>query len=145
MKYSILIITMVLAFASCKSRDTTVTNSKVSELDQAKASDTVRIANDELEYEIVIIEPGFNAWLVSRARPEGYYSQQFLESRNQLYVIAWNERAMQPTRYGNLYEWPINYQPQIDYGYDVNYQLYNYFIFFQLKYNQRLTGFVPRI
>ncbi|MGJ8739147.1 MAG: DUF6146 family protein, partial [Zobellia laminariae] len=30
-------------------------------------------------------------------------------------------------------------------GYEVNYKLYNYFIYFQRKYNQRLGPFVPRI
>ena len=36
-------------------------------------------------------------------------------------------------------------QQGIDYGYDVNYKLYNYFIYFQLTYKQQLTGFIPRI
>ena len=109
-------------------------------------NDTVKIANDELEYEIIIIEPGFNFWLASRAKPEGYYSQQFLENRNYQYVVAWNQRVLQPQRFNpNLYEMQIDYQPGIDYGYDVNYKLYNYFIYFQLTYNQQLAGFVPRI
>ena len=109
-------------------------------------NDTVKIANDELEYEIIIIEPGFNFWLASRAKPEGYYSQQFLENRNYQYVVAWNQRVLQPQRFNpNLYEMQIDYQSGIDYGYDVNYKLYNYFIYFQLTYNQQLAGFVPRI
>ena len=111
-----------------------------------KLSDTVSISNDELEYEIIIIEPGFNFWLASTARPEGFYSQQYLETRNYQYVIEWNNRVLQPQRYNpNLYEMQIDYQPNIDYGYDVNYKLYNYFIYFQLTYKQRLGNFVPRI
>ena len=39
----------------------------------------------------------------------------------------------------------IDYQAHIDYGYEVNYKLYNYFIYFQIQYKQRLAGFVPRI
>ncbi|MFD1162996.1 MULTISPECIES: DUF6146 family protein [Hwangdonia] len=109
-------------------------------------NDTVKIANNELEYEIIIIEPGFNFWLASRAKPEGYYSQQFLENRNYLYVTEWNSRVMQPQRFNpDLYELRIDYQPGIDYGYDVNYKLYNYFIYFQLTYKQQLAGFTPRI
>lgn len=109
-------------------------------------NDTVTISNDELEYEIIIIEPGFNNWLVSRARPEGFYSQQYMETRNYQYVIAWNQRVNQPQQFrSDLYEMQIDYQPGIDYGYEVNYKLYNYFIYFQLTYNQRLGGFVPRI
>ncbi|QLG47089.1 DUF6146 family protein [Costertonia aggregata] len=108
--------------------------------------DTIVIANDETEYEIIIIDPGFFNWLNSIARPEGYYSQTFLENRNQILVINWNQRVLQPSRYDpNLYLQQIDYQPDIDYGYEVNYKLYNYFIFFQRKYNQRLGPFVPRI
>jgi len=108
--------------------------------------DTVKIANDDLEYEIIIIEPGFNFWLQSVARPEGYYSQPFLESRNRILVQEWNQRVLQPYAYNpNLYEMQIDYNPNIDYGYEVNYKLYNYFVYFQLHYKQRLSAFVPRI
>lgn len=132
-----------LCMVSCHSSKPSVR--KVSSSNN-KVQDTVRIANDSLEYEIIIIEPGFNSWLVSTAKPEGYYSKAYLESRNFQYVTEWNQRVMQPHRYNsNLYEQQIDYQPQIDYGYEVNYKLYNYFIFFQLTYNQRLGPFTPRI
>ena len=53
---------------------------------------------------------------------------------------------MQPHRFNpQLYELQIDYEPNIDYGYEVNYMLYNYFIYFQIKYKQRLGPFVPRI
>ncbi len=112
-----------------------------------KGNDTVRIANDSLEYEIVILEPGFNFWLKSIAQPEGYYNKNFLENRNRLLVIEWNNRVQQPQLFNpNLYILPINYSNNVDYGYEVNYILYNYFIYFQRKYNQRLIpGLVPRI
>ena len=111
-----------------------------------KEQDTTKIANEETEYEILIIDPGFNAWLASIARPRGYYGQSFLESRNRIYVMEWNQRVLQPMRFDpSLYEMQINYDYNTDYGYEVNYQLYNYFIYFQRKYNQRLSGFVPRI
>jgi len=112
----------------------------------ATEQDTVRISNDDLEYEIIIIEPGFNSWLVSVAKPEGYYSQSFLESRNIVLVQSWNDRVLQPYKYNsNLYDMQIDYNPGINYGYEVNYKLYNYFIYFQLTHKQQLAGFVPRI
>lgn len=108
--------------------------------------DTISIASDKTEYEIIIIEPGFMTWLNSIARPEGYYSQNFLENRNYIMVVEWNQRVMQPLRYDpNLYLMQIDYFQGIDYGYEVNYKLYNYFIYFQRKYNQRLGPFLPRI
>lgn len=139
---------LVIAFlVGCNTSKQMSSNSnKSEELNKGAASDTVKIANEDLEYEIIIIDPGFNYWLVSRARPEGYYSQQYLENRNNLFVIEWNQRVLQPNRFNpQLYEMRIDYQQGIDYGYEVNYKLYNYFIYFQLTYKQQLTGFIPRI
>jgi len=111
-----------------------------------KTQDTVTISSDKVEYEIIIFEPGFNTWLQSIARPPGYYSQSFLETRNNILVIQYNQRVAQPFRFDpNLYIQEIDYDVTIDYGYDVNYKLYNYFIFFQRRFNQRLGPFVPRI
>lgn len=134
---------VVLAF-SCNTTKKSVESDP--DLVAVKKQDTVRIANDEIEYEIIIIEPGFNFWVESTARPRGYYDQSYLESRNVVLVSEWNNRVLQPQRYNtNLYEMQIDYSPHIDYGYEVNYMLYNYFVYFQLKNKQRLSGFYPRI
>ncbi len=109
-----------------------------------KGNDTVRIANDSLEYEVIIIDNGFTNWLASRAYPRNYYSLQYLENKNYLYVTEWNNRVLQPQRYNpNLYEMSINYRPDIHYGYEVNYLIYNYMIYFQNTYKQKLWGYVP--
>lgn len=103
-------------------------------------NDTVRIANDSLEYEIIIIDPGFSYFLNSLARPEGYYSQSYLENKNQFLVTDYNYRVLNPQIYNpNIYEMQINYDPRIDYGYDVNYKLYNYFVYLSRKYNQNFS------
>ncbi len=103
----------------------------------ASLSDTVRIANDSLEYEILIIEPGFNAWVISQ-RPRGYFSETFLEARNRLYVMEYNQRVIQPLQFDpNLYPFQIDYDPNIRYGYEVNYLLYHYFLFFEQQFRQR--------
>lgn len=145
MKKIIYISLISIFLFNCNTSKKTVSNDD-ERLESLKKNDTVKIANDEIEYEIMIIEPGFNFWLASRAQPRGFHSQQFLENRNYLYVIEWNQRVMQPQRFDfNLYELQIDYRQGIDYGYEVNYMLYNYFIYFQLTYNQRLGPFVPRI
>lgn len=119
---------------------------KESDAFQSTEGEEVRIGDEDTEYEIIIIDPGFYSWLKSIARPEGYYSQTFLESRNRVYVINWNQRALGlNTANPDLYQLRIDYDPAIDYGYEVNYKLYNYFIYFQRKYNERLGPFLPRI
>ncbi|PIV94694.1 MAG: hypothetical protein COZ17_08485 [Flavobacteriaceae bacterium CG_4_10_14_3_um_filter_33_47] len=142
---SYLYFLMVLGLiVSCSTKK--IVNKKDTALNQTTSNDTIRIANDDLEYEIIIIEPGFQTWLASTARPEGFYSQTYLENRNIIYVTEWNNRVFQPQLFNpNLYELQIDYQRGIDYGYDVNYKLYNYFIYFQLTYKQQLDGRVPRI
>ncbi|MDT0647681.1 DUF6146 family protein [Zunongwangia sp. F260] len=131
MKNIIYVLLLGLFIYSCGSskRSMRLTNAK---------NDTVRIANDSLEYEIIIIEPGFNLFINSIAQPEGYYSQNYLENKNRQLVIEYNNRVMQPQRFDpNLYVNEINYEPRIDYGYEVNYLLYNYFVYFSRQYNQR--------
>ncbi|NRD23486.1 hypothetical protein HNV10_09565 [Winogradskyella litoriviva] len=139
-------ITIILfLLASCKSynKNQTINNENENSLVE---SDTVSISSDENDYEIIIIEPGFNSWLMTTARPEGFHSQSWLESRNAIMVQTWNQRNLQPQTYDpNLYELRIDYDTNTDYGYEVNYKLYNYFLYFQLKYNQRLSAFRPRI
>ena len=103
-------------------------------------NDTVRIANDSLEYEIIIIDPGFSYFVNSIARPKGYHSQSYLENKNRFLVSDYNYRVRQPQVYDpGIYEMEINYDPNIDYGYEVNYMLYNYFVYLSQKYNQRFS------
>ncbi len=113
--------------------------------DTTQVSDSIRIADDD-GYEIIIFEPGFTAWMVANARPRQYYSKQFLRTRNIVYVTEWNQRVIQPGRFDtSLYQQEINFRPGVDYGYEVNYQLYYYFIYFQQRYNQRLAAFQARL
>lgn len=138
--YIIIIVTVLTVMIGCNSQKSLGTT------DAAKAAnDTVRIANDSLEYEVIIIDPGFNSWLASRARPRGYYGQPYLENKNRFWVQEWNSRVLDPRRWGDMYQMRIDYDPNINYGYEVNYLLYNYLVYFQLSNNQRLGGIVPQI
>lgn len=125
---------------SCKTKSI----SNPSSISNSVKGDTVTIANKDLEYEVTIIDPGFTSWLNSRAFQRGYHSESYLENKNQWYVSEWNRRVLQPQRYDpSLYEMQINYDPSIHYGYEVNYLIYNYMIYFQNKYKQKLLSIVP--
>lgn len=141
MKKIIYILSVLIFIVSCNS------SKKIAEtsITPKKTSDTIRIANDELEYEVIIIDGGFNSWLNNIAKPRGFYTENYLESRNSIYVSEWNRRVLQPQRFSpTLYEMQINYDFTTKYGYEVNYLIYNYFIYFQTTYKQQLSGFVPR-
>ena len=137
MRYLLGIFVFALAFYSCESGKAVMSDSSVS---NSEEMDTVRIANDSLEYEIIIMDIGFNNWLVTQP-PEGYYGQSFLEGKNRVFVTEYNRRVQNFQSYDrNLYQQEINYDFDIDYGYEVNYLLYNYFMFFQQRYNQSFIG-----
>jgi hypothetical protein len=136
----------IIAFAFCILLGCTTSKSNIPTKDKSMATknDTIRIANDELQYEVIIIDPGFSSWLAATALPRNYHSQSYLENKNRIWVSEWNSRVLQPQRYSpNLYEMTINYDPNIDYGYEVNYLIYNYMVYFQNTYKQKLFGYVP--
>lgn len=112
---------------------TKTTTAKDTELPEG----AVRIANEELEYEIIIIDVGFEYYLNTIAWPANFYSQNYYEIKNLFYVTEWNIRAKDPLRYdSSIYENEIDYDSNIDYGLDVNYKLYNYFKFVEYRYKQ---------
>lgn len=138
MKHLPVIVFIFIITLSCKTANNK--NGKINTKNIAN-TDTLKISNPELDYDIIIIEPSYNSWLQTTAKPKGFYSQNYLETKNYLYVTEWNSRVYQSQKFStNLYEMTIDYEPNINYGYDVNYQLYNYFVFFQNKYNQNLLG-----
>ncbi|WP_228547193.1 DUF6146 family protein [Nonlabens antarcticus] len=137
MRYTLtflLVLVVVLLVASCGSVKST------NPIDQQTSNegDTIRIANDSLEYEIIIIEPGFNSWLVTQPS-RGYRSLISMDLSNDFKVPEYNIRVNNPLRYGpDLYPFRIDYDRSVDYGYEVTYLLFNYFKFFEERYNQRL-------
>ena len=135
MKYLSIALLVLLACYSCDSGKNAMRGD--TSVEEVNASDTIRIANDELEYEILIIEPGFNMWVRSQP-PMGYYGLTFLENRNAFYVLEYNRRVQSIDRSRELYPQEINYDLDTHYGLEVNYLLYNYFKYFEQTYNQKL-------
>jgi hypothetical protein len=130
--YSILIIA---AFIGCSTVNTGTKNKKEP---TGVKKDTVRIANDSLKYEVIIVEIGFFGWL-ARQPQQGFYTQSSMEISNSFKVNEYNLRVQSPMNYKtNLYPLRIDYDRNTDYGYEVNYLLFNYFLFFEQKHNQRL-------
>ena len=135
------ILVFVLLIHCASPKNITITD----KFDLSNVSDTIKISNEDLEYEVVIIDTGFYSWFYGNARPRGYYSQSYLEARNRAWVITYNQRAMQPMNFNpNLYMMSIDYQSNIDYGYEVNYMLFNYLVYFQQVNKQNLDGFIAR-
>ena len=141
----LLVLITIANIMSCKMREKTALNiDEIPRLSQNQ--DILKISHNSLDYDITIIEPGFGSWLERMAKPTGYYSLEFLKSKNRIFVSEWNRRVLQTSQqYMNLYEMQINYNFNTNYGYEVNYKLYNYFIYFQIRYKQQLSGILPKI
>jgi len=130
------ILAVLIALVSCSTYKNTETKRYTAPT--AAVNDTVRIANDSLAYEILIFEPGFNAWLATQP-PRGFYAQATMEQLNYLKVTNYNLRVQNPIAQDpHLYTLRIDYDRNTNYGYEVNYMLYHYFLFFEERYTQRL-------
>lgn len=128
------IILFLFIIASCstprdlKSKSTT---------NSTEAEDYVRIANDSLDYEIIIYDSFFRTYL-NRQQPGSFYDLDYLEAKNAQFINTFNRRAYSLVFSKELYPNSINYEQNVHYGKEVNFLLYNYLIFFQEKYNQKL-------
>ncbi len=71
LKYITVLFSVALLVWACSSSP--VKNSS------ERKEEPVIIANDSLEYEITIIDPGFTSYLASTAHPKGYYLIWFPE------------------------------------------------------------------
>ena len=68
-----IVFTVIFLIYGCGTSQRTVTNKDI------QKEPPVRIANDSLQYEIIIIDPGFTQYLHSIAKPISYYSKNYLE------------------------------------------------------------------
>ena len=111
---------------------------------EQEAQEQVQLINntetgDSLEYEVIIFDAGYEAWLHSHAKPISYYSQSYLENWNRQYVLEWNYRyqsGLNPDIVGSY----IDYQHSTVYGLEVNYRLYTYFVYVEEKLNLKLLN-----
>lgn len=101
------------------------------------ANDTIKIekslqpADDSVEYELVVFDPGYDTYLFMQP-PKDFYSEKYYKHWNAVYVNEWNLRCVSMGK-STLYEWHIDYDPQVEYGIDLEYRLYYYFRYFETK------------
>lgn len=108
--------------------------------DRKAQPNIVKVAEDQEEHELVIIDPGYNRWVVTHAKPIGFYSPQYYQQWNLQYVQAWNALATQAIRYGGAdfpFENQINYDAATDYGIELDYELFTYFQYVAARYSGR--------
>lgn len=94
--------------------------------------------NDKDEYDIIVLDTGYDMYLKTIAQPENFHSEEFYKSENSFYVNEWNIRNSQPQAYDpNFYSTYIDYNPSVEYGIHFEYKLYNFFKYIEWKYKVR--------
>lgn len=136
MKYALIFLIATVGLFSCTSTKEVATGESTNQYDE---NEGVRIANDSLEYEIVIMDVGFPRFLNTQPTQD-YYSLSFLERRNEFLVAEYNRRVQDIRFSRQLYPQRIDYDPTVRYGQEVNYLLYQYFRYFAREYNQNFPG-----
>lgn len=92
------------------------------------------------EYEVIVFDPGFESFLATQ-KSKDFYSEWTLKAKNTLMVNEWNSRHLNPMKYNpNIYEVSIDYDSKIEYGLDVEYQLYMFFRFMEKEHKMSLIG-----
>lgn len=108
--------------------------------DKSTGSNILTKAESGDEYELIIIDSGFDRWFSINRRPVNYHTLSFYEQQNARYARAWNEKVDQQGRYRTAnypFENRIDYNQSTDYGLELNYQLYYYFQYIEDMYGAR--------
>ncbi len=101
------------------------------------------VDNDSISYELIVLDPGFETWFITHRKPSWFYSQGYYENWNQKYVSAWNYNHL-GYRHKQLMSCYIDYDPQIDYGVDLNHKLFYYFQYVENELNIPIIHGGPR-
>jgi Family of unknown function (DUF6146) len=116
MRLFYILIVLILLIWACSSPKSVV---KV-ELNEVVA------ASDSTAYELLTFDSKFESWYVLQNSPAKFRSQSYYESWNRQYVSAWNFNAVQSSK-SNFFEPIVGYEPQVDYGFEINHKLFHYF------------------
>ena len=85
-------------------------------------------SEDSPEYELVIIDHGFDSWLLRNGHMRGQHENTYLQNMNSIYANTWNRLYVTGNRRVESY---VDYDTRIDYGSEFNYKLFMYFKYFE--------------
>lgn len=93
---------------------------------KVESSNNESVAEDSVEYELETFDGKFEAWYQLHDNPALYHSQQYYENWNRQYVSAWNYNAT-IVKNKAFFEPIIGYEYNVDYGFELNHELFYYF------------------
>lgn len=122
-KLIIAVFAVSLALACTPSRKLQKTEADVAEID----------VSDSVEHQIIIIDPEFERWYLSRYNQALDRSNELYASMNRIGAMNWNQ-YFNTGRYARVITNYLQYQPGTDYGLEVNRRLYWYFKYIEERF-----------
>lgn len=101
-------------------------NTQKSVLNVTKSNESA--ATDSTEYEMETFDNKFKNWYQYYKKPSLYKSQEYYESWNRQYVSAWNAKCAHPGKNWH-FEPVVGYHAGEDYGFELNHELFYYFMY----------------
>ena len=117
MKQNLFWLGIILLMAACSTQKGLVT---------VKSTIGESSVEDSLEYALETFDGRFETWYQMHNSPAMYRSQQYYENWNRQYVSAWNYNAM-GGRKNSFFEPIVGYEFNVDYGIEINHELFYYF------------------
>ena len=117
MKQNLFWLGIILLMAACSTQKGLVT---------VKSTIAESSVDDSLEYHLETFDGKFESWYQLHNSPSMYRSQQYYENWNRQYVSAWNFNAMSE-RKNSFFEPIVGYEYTVDYGFEINHELFYYF------------------
>lgn len=99
---------------------------------------------DSIEYDVETFNSNFDLWYQRQNTPASYRSQSYYESWNRQYVSAWNAKCASPSRNWS-FEPVVGYDPNEDYGFEMNHKLFYYFIYVERVLKKQIIPGGPHV
>jgi hypothetical protein len=117
MKQNLFWLGIILLIAACSTQKGLVT---------VKSNIGESSVEDSLEYALETFDGKFESWYQLHNSVAMYRSQQYYENWNRQYVSAWNYNALSG-RKNSFFEPIVGYEFNVDYGIEINHELFYYF------------------
>lgn len=134
MKRIIFWLGIILLIAACSTQKGFV---------EVKNNNGESIVEDSLEYELETFDARFETWYQIHNSPSTYRSQQYYENWNRQYVLAWNYNSMNGRR-NSFFEPIVGYDFSVDYGFEINHELFYYFQYVERVLNIQIMPGGPQ-
>ena len=110
---------------------------------RATDSNLIDITQNEGEYEVMVLDPGFESWFITTWSPAKDRSEEYYSGWNQQYVTEWNYKATR-TPTAEFFTSMIQYDPNVRYGIDVERKLFYYFRWVETQLRIPILSNPPR-